>query len=38
MVPFPDMGAALKAGRVNAISAVEPFMTGAGNKPWARSR
>jgi NitT/TauT family transport system substrate-binding protein len=29
VVPFPDMGAALKAGRVNAISVVEPFMTGA---------
>jgi NitT/TauT family transport system substrate-binding protein len=29
VVPFPDMAAALKAGRVNAISVVEPFMTGA---------
>ena len=28
-IPFPDMGAALKAGRVNAISAVEPFLSGA---------
>ncbi len=29
VVPFPDMAAALQAGRVNAISVVEPFMTGA---------
>jgi NitT/TauT family transport system substrate-binding protein len=29
VVPFPDMATALKAGRVNAISVVEPFMTGA---------
>ena len=28
-IPFPDMGAALKAGRVDAISAVEPFLAGA---------
>src|SRR5579862_8446279 len=28
-VPFPDMVAALKAGRVNAISAVEPFLSAA---------
>jgi NitT/TauT family transport system substrate-binding protein len=28
-IPFPDMGAALKAGRVAAISAVEPFLSGA---------
>lgn len=28
-VPFPDMVAALKAGRVDAISAVEPFLAGA---------
>jgi len=28
-VPFPDMVSALKAGRVNAISAVEPFLAGA---------
>lgn len=28
-IPFPDMGAALKAGRVDAISAVEPFLSGA---------
>jgi NitT/TauT family transport system substrate-binding protein len=27
-VPFPDMGAALKAGRVDAISETEPFITG----------
>jgi len=29
VVPFPDMAAALKAGRVSAISVVEPFLTGA---------
>jgi NitT/TauT family transport system substrate-binding protein len=28
-VPFPDMVAALKAGRVDAISAVEPFLSAA---------
>ena len=28
-IPFPDMGAALKAGRVAAIRAVEPFLSGA---------
>jgi NitT/TauT family transport system substrate-binding protein len=28
VVPFPNMGAALKAGRVDAISVVEPFITG----------
>lgn len=28
-VPFPDMGAALQANRVDAISAVEPFLAGA---------
>jgi NitT/TauT family transport system substrate-binding protein len=28
-VPFPDMVAALQAGRVNAISAVEPFLSAA---------
>jgi len=28
-VPFPDMVSALKAGRVSAISAVEPFLAGA---------
>jgi NitT/TauT family transport system substrate-binding protein len=28
-IPFPDMGAALTAGRVTAISAVEPFLSGA---------
>jgi NitT/TauT family transport system substrate-binding protein len=29
VIPFPDMIAALKAHRVDAISAVEPFVTGA---------
>ena len=29
VIPFPDMAAALKAGQVDAISAVEPFITGA---------
>jgi NitT/TauT family transport system substrate-binding protein len=29
VVPFPDMAAALKAGRVSAISVVEPFLSGA---------
>ena len=28
-IPFPDMGTALKAGRVAAISAVEPFLSAA---------
>ncbi len=28
-VPFPDMVSALKAGRVSAISVVEPFLAGA---------
>ena len=28
VVPFPDMAAALKAGRVDAVSVVEPFITG----------
>jgi len=28
-IPFPSMVAALKAGRVNAISAVEPFLSAA---------
>jgi NitT/TauT family transport system substrate-binding protein len=28
-IPFPDMGAALQANRVDAISAVEPFLAGA---------
>jgi NitT/TauT family transport system substrate-binding protein len=28
-IPFPDMDTALKAGRVSAISAVEPFLSGA---------
>ena len=29
VVPFPNMIAALKAHQVSAISAVEPFLTGA---------
>jgi NitT/TauT family transport system substrate-binding protein len=29
VVPFPDMAAALKAHRVDAISVIEPFITGA---------
>jgi NitT/TauT family transport system substrate-binding protein len=29
VVPFPDMVAALKAGRVDAMSAAQPFITGA---------
>lgn len=29
VVPFPNMVAALKAGQVSAISAVQPFLTGA---------
>ena len=28
-IPFPDMSAALQANRVNAISAVEPFLSAA---------
>jgi NitT/TauT family transport system substrate-binding protein len=28
-IPFPDMGAALRANRVDAISAVEPFLSAA---------
>ncbi|HWG01722.1 MAG TPA: ABC transporter substrate-binding protein [Trebonia sp.] len=28
-IPFPDMVSALQAGRVNAISAVEPFLSAA---------
>jgi NitT/TauT family transport system substrate-binding protein len=28
-VPFPEMGSALQKGRVDAISAVEPFVSGA---------
>jgi NitT/TauT family transport system substrate-binding protein len=28
-VPYPDMAAALESGAVDAISAVEPFLTGA---------
>jgi NitT/TauT family transport system substrate-binding protein len=36
-VPFPKMGAALKSGKVNAISVVEPFITenelGIGAQP-----
>ena len=29
VIPFPDMAAALKPGRVSAISVVEPFLSGA---------
>ena len=28
VVPFPNMAAALRAGQVDAISVVEPFLTG----------
>jgi NitT/TauT family transport system substrate-binding protein len=28
VIPFPDMAAALKAGQVDAVSVVEPFLTG----------
>jgi NitT/TauT family transport system substrate-binding protein len=28
VIPFPNMAAALKAGRVDAVSVVEPFLTG----------
>ncbi len=35
-IPFPDMAAALKAGRVNAISVVEPFLSGAEHSLGAR--
>jgi NitT/TauT family transport system substrate-binding protein len=41
VIPFPDMVAALKAHKVDAISAVEPFLTGAeasdGAKPVVSS-
>lgn len=36
-IPFPDMAAALKAGRVNAISVVEPFLSGAEHAIGARA-
>jgi NitT/TauT family transport system substrate-binding protein len=36
-IPFPDMAAALKAGRVNAISVVEPFLSGAEHSIGARA-
>ncbi len=35
-IPFPDMATALKAGRVNAISVVEPFLSGAEHSIGAR--
>lgn len=35
-IPFPDMATALKAHRVDAISAVEPFLTGAEQSTGAR--
>lgn len=35
-IPFPDMAAALKAGRVDAISVVEPFLSGAEHNLGAR--
>jgi NitT/TauT family transport system substrate-binding protein len=35
-IPFPDMAAALKAGRVDAISVVEPFLSGAEHSIGAR--
>lgn len=35
-VPFPDMVAALKAHRVDAISAIEPFITGSEQQDGAR--
>ncbi len=36
VVPFPDMIAALKAKQVDAISAVEPFLTGAESSDGAK--
>jgi NitT/TauT family transport system substrate-binding protein len=33
-VPFPDMAAALDAGRVQAMFVVEPFLTSALGKGW----
>lgn len=35
-VPFPDMVAALKAHRVDAISAIEPYITGSQQQDGAR--
>lgn len=35
-VPFPDMVAALKAHRVDAISAIEPFITGSEQQDGAK--
>ncbi|MDX6393606.1 MAG: NitT/TauT family transport system substrate-binding protein [Streptosporangiaceae bacterium] len=35
-IPFPDMATALKAGRVDAISVVEPFLSGAEHAMGAR--
>ena len=35
-IPFADMATALKAGRVNAISVVEPFLSGAEHSIGAR--
>lgn len=36
-VPFPDMVAALKAHRVDAISAIEPYITGSEQQDGAKS-
>jgi NitT/TauT family transport system substrate-binding protein len=36
-IPFPDMPAALKAGKVDAISEVEPFITSAEQTDGAKS-
>jgi NitT/TauT family transport system substrate-binding protein len=36
VVPFPNMAAALKAHRVDAISAVEPFVTGSEQSDGAK--
>jgi NitT/TauT family transport system substrate-binding protein len=36
VIPFPDMAAALQAHRVDAISVVEPFLTGAEQAAGAR--
>ena len=36
VVPFPDMVTALKAHQVDAISAVEPFLTGAESSDGAK--
>jgi NitT/TauT family transport system substrate-binding protein len=35
-IPFPDMGAALQAGRVSAISVVEPYLSAAERNLGAR--